>query len=828
MDPLSCAASVLSVIQVAGAVANLCGDYIQQVKKAQKDINDLTGEINSLRSVLESLNDVLRGPGGGKLIALQKISDDAGKCELILGSLSHKINLEATQSSSRRRWWRHWKWPLQRTEVDEVISQLNRYTQLFMAALQIDHMESHNRSERKFDLGNLKIVEGAAYNSFENKHRECLPKTRTEILRGAGTGKSTISRTIGRQLDNKKLLAASFFFKRGEEGRNNSKWLFSTIARHMAITIPELGPEIQKAVEIDPYISDKVPAEQFNKLLLQPLLNIKLDRIVTLVVVIDALDECQSDDEDDDHDIKILLRLLPRVQESKCVRLRFFLTSRPELPICIGFKAVKDNLQNMDLHSIEASEIARDISIFLDDSFSKIRHNHGLPVEWPGREAINNVLARTVPLFISAATLCRFIGTTWDPQDRLQNILNDKSSYISEMARTYLPVLNQLLVDFLLDSTTRDTEESAKFWIDEEAMHQRLTDQCLAVMGKRLKKNICMLPDECFQRSKIKTDSINEYLPPELKYACRYWIQHLMQSLKTANAVEKTCSFLQVHFLHWIKVMSILGLMSEAIGAISRLESAIQDGKYHKQRDLVHDARRFILKNQHMVETAPLQLYTSGLIFSPGSSLTRRIFNDNLSGWSQLPKVEQSWSAEQQTLEGHSYLINSVTFSPDGKQLASGSGDDTVKLWDPNTGELRQTLEGHSASVWSVTFSPDGEQLASASSDKTIKLWDPTTGELQQTLEGHSASQLASGSYDNTIKLWDPTTGELQQTLEGHSHWVWSQACAGISIVNGQWLCYRNKRDISTSFSKQEIGLIGAANVTISLVIVAGSGDKCL
>ncbi|KAL4750011.1 WD40-repeat-containing domain protein [Aspergillus terricola var. indicus] len=55
---------------------------------------------------------------------------------------------------------------------------------------------------------------------------------------------------------------------------------------------------------------------------------------------------------------------------------------------------------------------------------------------------------------------------------------------------------------------------------------------------------------------------------------------------------------------------------------------------------------------------------------------------------------------------------------------------------------MQQTLEGHSAGVWSVAFSPDGKQLASGSSDKTIKLWDPATGDLQQTLEGHSNWEL--------------------------------------------------------------------------------------
>ena len=61
-----------------------------------------------------------------------------------------------------------------------------------------------------------------------------------------------------------------------------------------------------------------------------------------------------------------------------------------------------------------------------------------------------------------------------------------------------------------------------------------------------------------------------------------------------------------------------------------------------------------------------------------------------------------------QTLEGHLGAVRSVAFAPDGKQLASGSGDKTIKLWDVATGSLQRTLEGHSDSVWSVAFSPDG------------------------------------------------------------------------------------------------------------------------
>ena len=109
--------------------------------------------------------------------------------------------------------------------------------------------------------------------------------------------------------------------------------------------------------------------------------------------------------------------------------------------------------------------------------------------------------------------------------------------------------------------------------------------------------------------------------------------------------------------------------------------------------------------------------------------------------------------------------VNSVAFSPDGLTLASGSGDETIKLWDVVTGEVKATLEGHEGYVWSVAFSPDGLTLASGSLDKTIKLWDVETGEVLARIGNPLCSvysvaispdgmMLASGNNDCKIELF--------------------------------------------------------------------------
>ncbi|KAF5698294.1 G beta WD-40 repeats containing protein [Fusarium mundagurra] len=270
----------------------------------------------------------------------------------------------------------------------------------------------------------------------------------------AGTGKSTISRTVARDFAKSGHLGASFFFKRGETDRGNLAKFVPTVARQLAWSIPGIVPFIKKGIDADPDIVGKAVREQFEKLIREPLSRAVAtpSTPLSVVMVIDALDEC-----DQEADIRLLINIFSLAKTLR-PHLRVFLTSRPELPIRLGFGEVQGSYQDLVLHDISAQVVEHDIIVFLDDEFKKIRHDFNmtvgderkLPPDWPGRPIVQRLARMAVPLFIFAATVCRFVGDRKrdSPPVQLRKVLDyEIKGHVSQLDRTYGPVLRSLITD---------------------------------------------------------------------------------------------------------------------------------------------------------------------------------------------------------------------------------------------------------------------------------------------------------------------------------------------------------------------------------------------
>ncbi|KAH8772411.1 hypothetical protein F5882DRAFT_430132 [Hyaloscypha sp. PMI_1271] len=251
--------------------------------------------------------------------------------------------------------------------------------------------------EQKLVLSRLRFAENAIY--YQGTRVELL--RRIEIWAGDlhSEGVFWLNGMAAQKFDDKVDLGATFFFKRGR--------------------VPSFALHVQKAIKDDPN------PKKYSK----------------AVIVIDALDEC-----DRERDIGIIIRLLPQ----------FFLTSRPELPIRLGFKDISGSYKGLALHEIEESVIKEDISTFLEYDLAMIRNNYNkpvlpkrqLPTDWPGERNVQILVDMATPLFIFAATVCRFIRDRrcGRPNEQLAKVLKyQTSSQASKLNTTYLPVLNQLL-----------------------------------------------------------------------------------------------------------------------------------------------------------------------------------------------------------------------------------------------------------------------------------------------------------------------------------------------------------------------------------------------
>ncbi|KAF2681098.1 hypothetical protein K458DRAFT_392325 [Lentithecium fluviatile CBS 122367] len=470
MDGLSGAASVIAVVDISAKVASLCYQYSVEVKHAKSDIERLYRKVNDTKTILKKLQQLLEKQDESQLPTTRTLSDSLQKCFQELTKLEATLQANLKPSSFRKAMkplgLRALKWPFKSKDVEKTVQNLEKYGHTFSLALQVDQTVLVSDISQKLDLTKLPIATGASFDAHTEEHSaRCLPNTRTELLktiRGwannkdgktifwlcgmAGTGKSTIARTAAQSFAEAGQLGASFFFKKGEGERGNASRFFSTIATDLVAREPGMLPSIRKALDEDSALSQRALKDQFEKLVLHPLSGVQQTHSTdpTWVIVIDALDECEREE-----DIRAILQLLTRAKDMQPVSLRVLVTSRPELHIRLGFKQMpNETYQDLVLHEVAKNTIEHDIRLFYEHELSAIRQARELSPDWPTNDQIQALVDLAVPLFIFAATVCRYIGTKGGhPEEYLSKVLGYQKSTFSQLDRMYLPILEQLLVE---------------------------------------------------------------------------------------------------------------------------------------------------------------------------------------------------------------------------------------------------------------------------------------------------------------------------------------------------------------------------------------------
>ncbi|KAK2829856.1 hypothetical protein FQN49_007191 [Arthroderma sp. PD_2] len=714
-------------------------------------------------------------------------------------------------------------------------------------------------------LDRLPIAVEATFNS-RTKEQEplCLQNTRVTVLEEintwangdsgqcifwlcgmAGTGKSTIARTAAHSFSQLGHLGASFFFSRGGKDVRNADKFLPTIAKQLAVRFPAIRGYICDVLEKQRDIFQETRRNQWGKLVKEPLSKYAGPAATTLVIVLDALDECEGDD-----DIRSIIQLLADATDIKSIRLRILLTSRPETPIRLGFRKMGAGLHHdFVLHEISQAVVDKDMALYFRHEFEKIRDDgEYLDEDWPGEKVIDALVQNAGGLFIYAATVCRFINTHkehWSPQGLLEAFLPNQQSgdapnqryEITSQSPTFeLDSLYQrVLVHSMKGVIDQDKEKLSKEFrkiigsivVLSEPFTPTTLEKFLTVpkgtVYRKLRHlhSVLRVPDDDSQTIRLLHSSFRDFLLDKRRcHDLAFWIdeKQVHKDLATGSiSLMKTslkrdiCSVhapgtvvsdisqshieqclppeVQYACLHWIRHIHDGG------------DPIVNDGYIHAflKKHYLHWLEALAL----LQKTAEGALAISELETLLESQRREYVEDANVSNAEiyLFTHDARRFTFFNQPIIRKAPLqvyCSALLFAPEMSIIKREFGNqrppwfDTSPSTDTHWGSLQQIFEGHSDRVSFIAFSPDGSKLISGS-DGIIRVWEVATGKLHQTLEGHFGSirgmtflsdyKVISGTSDGIVMVWDVATGKPLQTIKGHSASVGSLAFSSNGIV---------------------------------------------
>jgi len=484
-----------------------------------------------------------------------------------------------------------------------------------------------------------------------SKHQACLPNTRVALLQFiqnwavdpqsehkllwlhglAGSGKSTIATTVANYFRQSGHLGAFLFFDRDVAERSDPLSVIRTLVYQLGVSYPEIGTAVCAAIDSTPTLPSSPINFQFQGLLLDVLATTStVDTNASIVVILDALDECGTAGERND-----LLEILAQESTKLPSAIRVIVTSRDDFGICQAFESQRHVL----MHELDITSDANssDVLSYFYHRLTMIRAQNrylGLPSDWPGPLRTALLAKMACGLFVWASTASAFIEDGYDPEERLHRVLQshkasesesaldalyatalqsagkwDDESFRSDFSDIFGTIvaaknpLSSRAIDQLLcprrpslhiisrfgcvlrwatgDSvrivhpsfaeflTHRDRCANTLWFIDVSLHHRRLAYACLDKLEKVLKRNIGGLS--------LSSRHIKGCFPEYISYATTAWIHHACAVTDDlALVLECMDSFMHHHLLHWLEAMSILKIPRDAISLLKYLHDWVQ------------------------------------------------------------------------------------------------------------------------------------------------------------------------------------------------------------------------------------------------------------
>jgi hypothetical protein len=513
-------------------------------------------------------------------------------------------------------------------------------------------------------LERLSPSHAAWYSSAESTtgslHREgCTPNTRVAMLRNlrgwaynnrstklcwlsgmAGTGKTTIAYSLCDELDATSILVASFFCSRHLPECRNFNLIIPTISYHLARFSLPFRYALSGVLEQNPDVHKRKLSDQFEKLILLPLQEVKHTLPTNLVVVLDALDECEN------HDgvSQILHTLLSR--EASELPIKFFVTSRPEAKILDWMRSHQGERApaELRLHELELSVVQEDIKAYLKVALEPVG---------PSEAQLVRLVEQAGVLFVYASNMVRYIGAgnfSRKPQKRLAAVLSASPSSNSshrDIDALYTTILAAAFDNLELDDSDRDEmrlvletvlcarepllvsviagvlklddedsvrsalrpllsvlhiseptglvttlhgsfpdymmdeQRSGKFYCDMQRCNARFAQLCFDTLKiPDPPFNICGLESSYMFDKDVPdlTERVNKAIPKELFYACRYWGAHLELAEASPLLIGELHDFLSVRFLFWMEILNLKQCIHTAPRLLLRIHAWSQVG----------------------------------------------------------------------------------------------------------------------------------------------------------------------------------------------------------------------------------------------------------